>query len=208
MIMMSLKERFSKNCLNFTKDQSLIENLWSEIEKNYSGKGRYYHNSEHLENMFSELDSVKQKIVNLENISFSVFYHDIIYDATSKINEEKSAEFAELRLKKLNIDRDSIEKISAQILATKAHQKSGDNDVNYLLDADLSILGKDPETYLDYTKKIRKEYSIYPDLLYKPGRKKALKHFLELENIFKTEDFREKYEKQARENIQFEIDRL
>jgi predicted metal-dependent HD superfamily phosphohydrolase len=205
---MSLKEKFSQNCFSFTKDQNLIENLWSEIEKNYSEKSRHYHNLEHLENMFSELDLVKEKIVNFENITFSVFYHDVIYDVTSKVNEEKSAEFAELRLKKLNVDQNSIEKISAQIIATKAHQKSEDNDINYLLDADLSILGKDLETYLDYTKKIRKEYSIYPDLLYKPGRKKVLKHFLELESIFKTEDFREKYEVIARENILFEIKSL
>jgi predicted metal-dependent HD superfamily phosphohydrolase len=158
--------------------------------------------------MFSELDSVKDKISNFSDISFSVFYHDVIYDATSKINEEKSAEFAEIRLKKLNIDRNSIEKISEQIIATKAHQQSENNDINYLLDADISILGKDLETYLDYTKKIRKEYSIYPDLLYKPGRKKVLQHFLKLENIFKTEDFREKYEAQARKKILFEIDNL
>lgn len=205
---MNLKERFLQNCFQFTQDQNLIENLWSEIEKKYSEKSRHYHNLEHLESMFSELDFVKDKISNFSNISFSVFYHDVVYDATSKLNEEKSAEFAQLILQKLNLDQDSVEKISDQIIATKSHQNSDDNDTNYLLDADLSILGKDWKTYLDYTKKIRKEYSIYPDLLYKPGRKKVLNHFLELKNIFKTEDFREKYEVQARENIQLEIDHL
>lgn len=206
--MMDLKERFSQNCLAFTQDQNLIEDLWSEIEKKYSEKGRHYHNLEHLENMFSELDFVKDKISNFSLISFSVFYHDVIYDATSTINEEKSAEFAELRFKKLNVSQDPIEKISAQIIATKSHQQSEDNDTNYLLDADLSILGKDLETYLDYTKNIRKEYFIYPDLLYKPGRKKVLKYFLELENIFKTEIFKEKYEVRAKENMLFEIKNL
>lgn len=206
--MMNLKERFSQNCLACTQDQNLIEDLWSEIENKYSEKGRHYHNLEHLENMFSELDFVKDKISNFSLISFSVFYHDVIYDATSTINEEKSAEFAELRLKKLNVSQDPIEKISAQIIATKSHQQSEDNDTNYLLDADLSILGKDLETYLDYTKNIRKEYFIYPDLLYKPGRKKVLKHFLELENIFKTEIFKKKYEVRAKENILFEIKNL
>jgi len=205
---MSLKGRFIQNCSQFSKDQSIIANLWSEIESKYSEKGRYYHNLEHLENMFLELDSVQNKIQNFTNISFSVFYHDVIYDATSKSNEEKSAEFAEISLKKLNIDPESIEKISEQIIATKFHHKSDDNDINYLLDADLSILGKDWETYFDYTQKIRKEYSIYPDLLYKPGRKKVLKHFLELENIFKTDYFKEKYEMRARKNILFEIERL
>jgi predicted metal-dependent HD superfamily phosphohydrolase len=143
--------------------------------------------------------------LNFNNISFSVFYHDVIYDATSKLNEEKSAEFAQSRLQKSGLNEYDLSEISKQILATKSHQKSENSDINYLLDADLSILGKDSETYLDYTKKIRKEYSIYPDFLYKPGRKKVLQHFLELENIFKTEDFRDRYELQAKENIEVEI---
>lgn len=205
---MNLKERFLQNCLLFTEDQNLIGDLWSEIEKKYTEKGRHYHNLEHLENMFSELDAVKDEIENFSVLSFSVFYHDVIYDASSKSNEEKSAEFAEVRLKKLNVDSYFIQKISEQIIATKSHHLSEDSDTNYLLDADLSILGKDSEVYFDYTKKIRKEYSIYPDLLYKPGRKKVLKHFLERKDIFKTPIFKEKYEDLAKANIQMEIDGL
>jgi len=206
--MMDLKERFSESCLPFTQDQHLIEKLWSEIEKNYSQKNRHYHNLEHLKSMFSELDAIKNSISNYLHISFSVFYHDIIYDASSKSNEEKSADFAKERLQQLDLNPSDIAEIEHQILATKVHQNSDFQDINYLLDADLSILGKELETYIDYTKKIRKEYSIYPDLLYKPGRKKVLKHFLAMENIFKTNYFREKYEEQAKRNIQWEIDNL
>lgn len=205
---MNLKDNFFEICSQFNKEKTLIENFWIEIEKKYSEKGRHYHNLTHLENMFSELELVKDEIQNFNNISFSVFYHDVIYDASSKLNEEKSAEFAKLRLEKLGLNKIEIEEISAQILATKSHQKSENNDINYLLDVDLSILGKDIESYIKYTQQIRKEYSIYPDILYKPGRKKVLQRFLELESIFKTEYFREKYEGQARENIEIEIRQL
>ncbi|WP_308004821.1 hypothetical protein [uncultured Chryseobacterium sp.] len=205
---MNLKERFPRNSLLYTQDQNLIGDLWSEIEKKYTEKGKHYHNLEHLENLFSELDAVKDEIENFSVLSFSVFYHDVIYDASSKSNEEKSAEFAAVRLKRLRVDDYFIQKVSEQIIATKSHHLSEDSDTNYLLDADLSILGKDSEVYFDYTKKIRKEYSIYPDLLYKPGRKKVLKHFLEQKDIFKTPIFKEKYEDIARANIQMEIDGL
>lgn len=205
---MELKDRFNQLCFPFTQDQNLIESLWQEIETKYAEKSRHYHNLEHLQNMFSELESVKDKVSNFNRISFSVFYHDVIYDASSKSNEEKSAEYAKIRLQKLDMNQELIVAISNQIIATKAHQKYDDQDTNYLLDSDLSILGKDIETYLEYTKKIRKEYSIYPDLLYKPGRKKVLQHFLALENIFKTNYFQEKYEVQAKENIEFEISLL
>jgi predicted metal-dependent HD superfamily phosphohydrolase len=205
---MNLQERFTQTCFQLTQDQNLIEIFWVEIKEKYSEKGRYYHNIQHLENMFSELDAVKDQIENFTNISFSVFYHDVIYEASSKNNEEKSAEFAKSRLEKLNCSSSDINSVFEQIIATKAHQKADDKDICYLLDADLSILGKNSETYIDYTKKIRKEYSIYPDLLYQPGRKKVLHHFLELENIFKTKDFKAKYENQARKNIEAEIQSL
>lgn len=205
---MNLKNQFEQLCAPFTEDQQLIRDLWREIETRYSEKGRHYHNLLHLENMFKELDAVKMNISDFTALSFSVFYHDVIYDAASKANEEKSAAKAEKRLTELHINQDKISLISAQILATKSHQCSDDEDTNYLLDADLSVLGKDFKTYSEYTQNIRKEYSIYPDFLYKPGRKKVLKHFLELESIFKTEYFKEKYEAQAKENIAAELQLL
>ncbi|WP_336688037.1 hypothetical protein [Chryseobacterium bernardetii] len=206
--MMSLRNQFEQLCLLFNKDMGLINTLWREIEAKYTERGRHYHNLLHLENMFKELDSVKSDIADFTAISFSVFYHDIIYNASSKSNEENSALKAAESLTEIGLQQNTITSVSNQILATKFHQKSEDGDTNYLLDADLSILGKDLDTYLAYTKMIRKEYSIYPDFLYKPGRKKVLKHFLDLENIFKTDYFKEKYEIQARSNIAAEIQLL
>ncbi|SEM43299.1 Predicted metal-dependent phosphohydrolase, HD superfamily [Chryseobacterium taichungense] len=204
---MDLQERFSRNCIQISENIKLINDLWLEIEKKYSEKGRHYHNFEHLQNMFIELSEVTPTITDLTAITFSVFYHDVIYNVSSKTNEEKSAEFARKHLRKLCTDTDLAEKVSQQIIATKLHV-SEDSDTNYLLDADLSVLGQKSEKYIEYTQKIRKEYSIYPDLLYKPGRKKVLHHFLESESIFKTNYFREKYEDQARKNILLEIESL
>lgn len=205
---MNLKIIFEQLCLSYTEDKALISLLWQEIEKQYSEKGRHYHNLLHLEKMILELETVKDRISDFDEVLFSVFYHDVIYDASSKSNEEKSAAYAIPRLQKLKVSPDSVSKIQDQITATKAHQKANDNDTNYLLDADLSVLGKDLETYLDYSRRIRKEYSIYPDLLYKPGRKKVLKHFLKLDGIFKTEEFRAQYETQAIKNIKAELQLL
>ncbi|MGO4708808.1 hypothetical protein AB4Y90_06750 [Chryseobacterium sp. 2TAF14] len=205
---MILKNRFETLCLKFTSDHNLIEKFWLEIEKKYSEKSRYYHNLQHLEALFKEVEQVKEMIKNFDTISFSIFYHDVIYDATSKLNEEKSADLAKERLELLGLNNEIIQQVYEQILATKSHQKSENEDCNFLLDADLSVLGKSYEAYSEYTKQIRKEYSIYPDFLYKTGRKKVLKHFLELESIFKTEYFKNKYETQARENIEFELKNL
>jgi predicted metal-dependent HD superfamily phosphohydrolase len=73
---------------------------------------------------------------------------------------------------------------------------------------DLCILGADPIKYVDYCGRIRKEYNIIPDIIYKPGRAKVLKHFLEMERIFKTKHFFQLYEEQARLNIGAELKRV
>lgn len=139
--------------------------------------------------MIYELESVRKIINDFDVVLFSVFYHDIIYKSTAKDNEEKSAEIAKERLEQLEVPSEISERIYSQILATKSHSTS-DDDTNFLTDADLSILGKGWKEYENYIRQIRKEYSIYPDFLYKPGRKKVLQHFLEFDSIYKTEFFK------------------
>ncbi|UQB70141.1 hypothetical protein [Epilithonimonas zeae] len=202
---MNLNSIFSDLISKYSDNEILKTDYWKEIEQSYSQKSRQYHNLIHLENMILELEEVKDKIADYGSILFSIFYHDIIYKATSKDNEEKSAELAKTRLEKLNIPNDKIIRIHNQIFATKSHKRSEDSDTNFLLDADLAILGQDWKIYENYTQQIRKEYSIYLDFMYKPGRKKVLTHFLEFEEIFKTDYFKAKYEEKARENIQREL---
>lgn len=201
----NLSELFIKLCSKYSDNQKLIIEYWKEIEQLYTQKNRYYHNLSHLENMINELKKINKEIKDFDSILFSVFYHDIIYKSSSKENEEKSAEIAKIRLQKINLSKEQIEKISHQILATKSHKASDTIDTNYLLDSDLSILGKDWIEYELYIKQIRKEYSIYPDFLYNPGRKKILEHFLTFDTIYQTVYFKDLYEKQARENILKEI---
>jgi len=53
--------------------------------------------------------------------------------------------------------------------------------------------------------KLDKEYSIYPDLVYGPGRKKVLEAFLGMERICKTDYFFRRFEASAIENMKKEI---
>ena len=200
-----LNQVFTELTTKYTDNTSLSEMLWKEIEQNYSHKSRHYHNLKHLESLLSELNSVKDQIRDWDVVLSSLFYHDSIYSVTASDNEEKSAELAKVRLQQLSFPSDKIQECAQQILATKAHLKNTDKDTNFFTDADLSILGQDWELYLNYTRQVRKEYSIYPDLLYKPGRKKVVRHFLEMEVIYKTEYFYGRYESRARENLSREL---
>lgn len=203
-----LKSIWTELALNYTGDVELADGLWEEIEKAYSGKKRYYHNLAHLKYMADKAISYKDCLNDPQTIMFSIFYHDIVYNTIGQDNEQKSADIAEDRLASLGVPGDKISRCKNQIMATKDHHDSPDNDTNYLVDFDLAILGDNPENYKDYTKKIRSECSIYPNFLYKKGRKKVLQQFLNKDRIFKTDIFCENYEKQARENLKTELQEL
>jgi predicted metal-dependent HD superfamily phosphohydrolase len=203
-----LKEIFIELLTKYTDNERVKNELWTEIEKNYSSKKRHYHTLQHLDNLLSQLTEVKSEIQNWETTLFTLFYHDIIYNSIKSDNEEKSAGLAEKRMKQISVSNYKIELCKKQILATKSHIKSIDSDTNYFTDADLSILGQNWETYLLYCKNVRKEYSIYPAIVYNPGRKKVLNHFLSMDRIFKTDFFYNKFETQAKQNLQQEIESL
>lgn len=203
-----LKQTFSRLLTNFTDDESLKIELWTEIEKNYSNKKRHYHTLQHLDNLLIQLMDVKNEIQDWDTLLFTLYYHDIIYNALKSNNEEKSAELAEKRMKQIAVPIEKIARCKKQILATKSHIKSADSDTNYFTDADLSVLGQSWEIYSAYYKNVRNEYSIYPDAIYIPGRKKVLTHFLSMESIFKTDFFYNKFEMQAKQNMQKEMELL
>lgn len=205
---MNLQERFIEITRLLTDDEALVSACRAEIEKAYSEKHRHYHNLHHLENLFAELETVKANISDWNAICFSVFYHDVIYNARQNDNEEQSAWLAEKHLRKMQAPETLIARCKSQIFATKSHEPSQDDDTNLFTDADLAILGKPWAEYETYCRQIREEYSIYPDLLYRPGRKKVLKRFLEMKRIYKTDLFAGKYEEQARENLRKEKDSL
>jgi predicted metal-dependent HD superfamily phosphohydrolase len=199
-----LRSTFIQLLAGYTSNTSLVNELWTEIEKNYSGKKRHYHNLQHLEHLLAQLQPVQEAIKSWDTVLFTLFYHDIIYLAHRSDNEAKSAALAQQRLQQAGVNDNMISNCTAQILATKAHQASTDPDTNYFTDADLSILGQPWEVSETYYKNVRKEYAMYPDFLYNPGRKKVLHHFLSMDRIFKTNHFFGLLEAPARANLQRE----
>ena len=200
---MNLQEIYSELLSNIGFSANDIQKNWTDLEKAYSRKSRHYHNLTHISAMMESFKTYRDKLDKPNEILFSIFYHDYVYKSSKKDNELKSAEFA-LSILPENISFDR-QLVFDAICTTQQHQHNAIEDINWLIDFDLKILARDWEDYKIYFEQIRKEYSIYPDFLYKPGRAKALKHFLENEFIFQTEEFRGLYEEKARMNIEKEI---
>jgi predicted metal-dependent HD superfamily phosphohydrolase len=200
---MHLQHKYTELLSKIGFEENTILRLWLDLEKAYSSKSRYYHNLNHLSEMTAYYDLYASNLKFPNEVLYAIFYHDIIYKVTRKDNELKSAEYA-LEILPINAKLNK-ELVFDMICATQLHQFNDNEDINWLIDFDLKILAKDWDDYKIYFEQIRKEYKIYPNILYKPGRKKALEHFLENEFIFQTKEFRNKYEGKARENIKQEI---
>jgi predicted metal-dependent HD superfamily phosphohydrolase len=205
-----LKHEWKVLASKYTEDATLISNYWDEIVQHYTSKSRYYHNLSHIYNMLLQAKDIQNAIEDYDAFRFSIWYHDIIYKSTKKNNEEKSAKFAQKRLKVFNFDEKRIKIIETVIKSTQKHDivLNQNQDNAYLLDIDLSILGTEWTIYETYIQNIRKEYGIYPDFMYKKGRKKAMQHFLERKYIYFTDAYQNKFEVQARQNIEKEINLL
>ncbi len=189
----------------FSDDEQLINAHWEEIETQYTTEGRFYHNLSHLENLLQELVAIQSNIHDWYAVLFTLFYHDLIYHVLQKNNEESSAEIASTRMTELNCPENLITTTRKQIKATKFHNPSDDNDTNWFNDADLSVLGQPTAAYVKYMEQVRNEYKIYPAVIYNKGREEVLRHFLRMPRIFKTDHFYEKYEYQAKVNMEMEV---
>ncbi|NTS41990.1 hypothetical protein HRG84_13820 [Flavisolibacter sp. BT320] len=188
------------------------EDHWLEIETAYLEPGRFFHDLSHLEYLLIELIPLKPRFEDWDTTFLSLVYHDVVYNVEQHMvlnnNEEKSAEFATRQLTAMGFPPAIIEKCRGQIMATQKHELAPENDTNLFTDADLSILGKPWSHYTAYKDKVRKEYAVYTDSIYRIGRRKVLETFLHREPLFKTKHFYDRYEITAKENLRKEWELL
>lgn len=206
---MDLQKEWFELSEQYCKNNTIISDNFIKIYTSYSKANRYYHNINHINELLTLIDEFKEKIDNINAVKFSVWFHDVIYNAWRKDNEEKSAKLAHNYLLKMDVDKKTIDFVVELILLTKGHRiYTSDFDTNIFLDSDLAILGSENEKYNIYCENIRKEYFFVPENLYKKGRISVLEKFLTMGNIYKTDEMKLKYEEKARLNLNMEIKKL
>jgi len=197
----SLENRWMKRFSCTNKTETIIRNGLKQLTARYSEKHRHYHTLQHVDACMKHLDEIADHIVDLKAVEIALWFHDIIYDPKRNDNEKRSAEYAETFLASVDLPSEEISKITHLILLTKHPSHPATNDEKYLIDIDLAIIGANEQRYDQYESSIRKEYGFVPSLLYKKERRKLLMSFAKSDRIYLTEYFYEKYENQARLNI-------
>jgi len=195
---MSLHDRFLGLATAHGAASETAERWWRELERRYSEPHRHYHTLTHIEQMLEVLPHAP------ETVLAAVWFHDAAYSGSQ--DEERSAALAREALEHLRFPAETIALVEQWILATKTHQAASlPPDGQRFLDADLSILGSDHERYRRYTEEVREEYAPIPEPVFRGGRAAILTRFLERPRIYATDEFYEKFEQRARENMEWEL---
>lgn len=195
----------------YTSDTAKVESTFERIVQRYTHQSRHYHTLDHLSAMFGLLEEYQENIDDIDLLYYTVWFHDIVYRSLKKNNERKSAEEGKAYLRSIGYPENKIKHFGWLIIKTKNHMvvdESETLDDQLFLDSDLAILGRSKETYINYMVQVRKEYYWLPDIIYNSGRKKILKKMLDAPQLYRTPQFRGRFEKQAKENLRMEIEEL
>lgn len=191
----------------FLENEPLIDDaLKSELSALYAAQDRHYHDLAHIEAMLGLAGEYRGLLGDPEAVEAAIWFHDAIYDSKAKDNEIQSAALAEKKLAG-RAEAGRLDRISAMIVATATHQlplyddPTTVRDASLFLDMDLSILGAAPDAFDAYERAVRREYHWVEEPMWRAGRSAVLKNFLARPHIFRTEEFRRRFEPQARLNM-------
>lgn len=204
-----LYELWDKTCKELSVSDGGKQSMWHQLVARYTETHRRYHTLNHLEAMCRTLHEFEERLESPSAVYTAAFFHDAIYDSSSKTNEADSARLAKQFLSEYGVENPVAETVEALILATAAHmEETTVPDADWFLDADLVILGADPESYCRYVLAIRQEYASILDNDFRAGRRRFLESILGAESLFRTDELKNRFEARARSNLQAELDEL
>jgi predicted metal-dependent HD superfamily phosphohydrolase len=183
------------------------EGVHRDLERRYSEPHRAYHNLEHVADCLRQLDAARQLAENADAVELALWFHDVVYDTRASDNEQQSACLAREVLGEAGVSAPLISNVCALVIATEHHAAANEGDAQLVVDIDLSILGRSAEQFDRYDRAIRQEYAWVPDEVFRTTRAAILERFLQRPAIYSLPFFRDRYESQARRNLQRAIDR-
>lgn len=178
------------------------------LESRYREPARRYHTPRHINECLGILDRSYHGDAADPLVEFALWFHDAIYNTFSRKNEERSAEAAQQVLERSGRPASDQAIVRELILATRHGEKPESPPAQLLTDVDLAILGADADRYAEFELQVRAEYWWMPTALYRKQRGALLTSFVHRSSIFSTHEFRERYERRARNNIAWGLEQL
>ena len=146
--------------------------------RKYSEPHRHYHTLKHLTHCMRELNTHFHHVKGLPMIKMAFFFHDIVYDVTSKANEQDSADDFIAFADRIGLyDYDVRRTVYDLIMLTASHKLPGNASTleKVMNDVDMSIFTSLGGEYVQYAQNIWREYQSVGREAYVKGRSDFLR---------------------------------
>lgn len=182
------------------------DGLFLDLLDRWSEEHRHYHGCTHLLSVLESLDLLTDPAEPPRTVLLAAWFHDAVYRGIAGQDEEESARLAEERLTAAGLPDDEVADVARLVRLTSDHRpEPGDDDGALLCDADLSVLGGEPDEYARYVAAVRKDYAHIGDADFAAGRAAVVRRLLELDPLFHTGRARELWQSASRRNLQGEL---
>jgi predicted metal-dependent HD superfamily phosphohydrolase len=170
---------------------------------------RHYHTATHLMWVLRHVDDIVAALpsdhgVDIDAVRAAALFHDVIYEPRSADNEARSADVAVRHLRRAGWPAARCAIVDRLVRATARHEASS-LDEAVLLDADLAVLGTEPNDYSAYAHGVRTEHGELSPEQWRLGRGAVLRGLLSRPHLFVNDAMRERYEHRARANLTAEL---
>ena len=206
----------SVKAIGATQPPEAIGSAGELLIERWSTPDRRFHNLRHLIDMLARVDELAEESHNPDIMRVACWYHGCVFssDVEEVIrgnggeDETASAAFAEADLRHLGVPAETVKRVCSLIVNLKRHMLADDDiDAQALIDADLGTLAVDPQTYAEYVRLLREEYSHIPMKDYLRGRLTIVSRLLDRDHLFHS-PLGQRWEHPARENLAAEQRRL
>lgn len=178
-----------------------IDGLYRRLEAAWGEPHRVYHGTSHLVDCLEQLDMAPADGADRRLVEAALWFHDAVYDPRATGNETRSASWASRALAETGLASSIVAEVARLVLLTRHAAPATDPAGALVCDVDLSILGRRPEEYEEFERRIRAEYAWVPEPTYRSVRAGILEGFLRRSPLYRTAHFRSKYEAAARRNL-------
>jgi predicted metal-dependent HD superfamily phosphohydrolase len=185
-----------------------LDHLLDDLLARHREPHRRYHTATHVMWVLRHVDELHRAGVapsaDVAVVHLAALCHDAVYDPRRADNEALSAHLGAGIARELGWNAARASAVERLVLATAGHVPSADDEA-LLIDADLAILGADPNDYSAYVHGVRAEYAHANDEDWVAGRSTVIRRFLDMESLFHTEPMRRARESRARANMAAEL---
>jgi predicted metal-dependent HD superfamily phosphohydrolase len=170
----------------------LPESLAAELAAAYAEPARAYHTGAHIAEVLGWFDRVADEIGwrDPASVYAAIVFHDAVYVPGAKDNEARSADWLRRSVAEHGLpgDREHAAEL-VELTARHGQHANLAGDTALFLDADMAILGAEPDAFDAYDAAIAREYAAVPPEAFRAGRRAFLQTLLATPRIYLSDYF-------------------